>query len=292
MRIYRTISLTVFTAGLLFCRLANAEDLPSASATDASAADASAPAAAASVADQAGGGNAAPSSNLETNFSTYVWFPGIHGTLSAFGYNAYYRATPGDLINHSGLAANGLFGLKYKRLVFIGDFAYAPLKVTRGKLFSGLPNQPFVSGDFKYTQFILDPEVGFRMLDGPKLKVDALIGWRFWHNGITLNVTTPNISTHSYVQNNWADLVLGARIVYELTPKLSASVWGDGGGFGAGAQVDYNIVGVLTYRLKRRVSVNVGWRYLFVDYQPHFLSSSIAESGVVFGSTIHLSGRQ
>jgi len=285
---------------LLVCQLANAEDLPSASAaTDASAAAApaadapaaSASAASASAADQAGGGNAAPASNLETNFSTYVWLPGIHGTLNAFGYNAYYRASASDLINHAGLAVNGLFGLKYKRLVFIGDFAYAPLKVTRGKLFSGLPNQPFISGDFKYTQFILDPEVGFRMLDGPKLKVDALIGWRFWHNGITLNVTTPNISTHSYVQNNWADLVLGARIVYELTPKLSASVWGDGGGFGAGGgQVDYNIAGVLTYRLKRRVSVNVGWRYIFVDYQPHFLSSSIAESGVVFGSTWHLSG--
>jgi hypothetical protein len=280
MRIYRTISLTVFTAGLLFCGLANAEDLPSASATDASAAD------------QAGGGNAAPPSNLQTDITIYPWLPGIHGTLNGFGQNVYYRASLSDLVNHSGLAINGVYGLKYKRFVFIGDFSYAPLSANKSHVFNSLPNQPFVNATLKYTQFVLDPEVGFRMLDGKRLKVDALIGYRFWHNGITLNVQEPVNYQHFYVQNNWADLVLGARIVYALTPKLEAQIWGDGGGFGAAAQLDYNMVGALTYKIKPRWSFNVGWRYLFVDYNPHFISNSIAESGLVFGSTIHLSGRQ
>jgi hypothetical protein len=46
------------------------------------------------------------------------------------------------------------------------------------------------------------------------------------------------------------------------------TIGGDAGGFGAGAQLDYEMVGSVGYNLSRKVTLTAGYRYLYVDYRP------------------------
>jgi hypothetical protein len=53
--------------------------------------------------------------------------------------------------------------------------------------------------------------------------------------------------------------------------------------------VDYQVAGLLGYRVKPNVILQAGWRYLDVNYRP---SSSfvydVAQSGLLLGVTINL----
>jgi hypothetical protein len=279
MNIYRGVSLAVITASLLFCRLASAD--PSASTSDQASTG------------QAANNAAHPSaSDWQTDGTLYLWLPGVHGNLSAFGYNVGFKASPADIISHADLGILGVLGVKYHRLVLIADFIYGPLKASRTSTVVLLPNQPVVTSDVKYSAFILDPEVGYRVLNHENLKIDGLFGYRYFHQGITLNVATPQHNASSYSGTNYTDPVVGARILYPITSKLLATIWGDVGGWGAGSQLDYNMVGALSYKIARRWALGAAWRYLYVDYKSANLTTVTAQSGIVFGVTYHISGAE
>jgi hypothetical protein len=106
----------------------------------------------------------------------------------------------------------GLAGVQYHRLILIADFIYASFTATKTRVFDQLPNQPAATAQVKYAQFILDPEVGYRLLDHAKLKIDGLVGYRYWHRGITVTATTPQLGV---------DLLLGNE--FHRSPGQSAN---------------------------------------------------------------------
>jgi len=80
--------------------------------------------------------------------------------------------------------------------------------------------------------------------------------------------------------------VEGARFQAMLTPKLGLTIAGDAGG--GGARLDYQVVGLLGYKLKR-VTLHGGWRYVVIHKNPSSQSfAELAMSGVVVGAVIPL----
>jgi hypothetical protein len=66
---------------------------------------------------------------------------------------------------------------------------------------------------------------------------------------------------------------------------------GDVGGWGTGSQLEYQIVGLLGYKLKPTMTLQGGYRYLYVDYQKGGQAGAVvttAMSGVVLGVTLNL----
>jgi hypothetical protein len=63
------------------------------------------------------------------------------------------------------------------------------------------------------------------------------------------------------------------------------AVGGDVGGWGAGSQMDYQIAGELSYRIKPKLALGAGWRYLYLDYRGNQLSTQLALSGPVLTMT-------
>jgi hypothetical protein len=81
----------------------------------------------------------------------------------------------------------------------------------------------------------------------------------------------------------------GGRIEVALTPKLSATVLGDAGG--CSAQSDYQVAGLLGYKLVRKCVLLAGYRYLAVDYRPTGKAGfiyDVAMPDVVMGVTINV----
>jgi len=72
-----------------------------------------------------------------------------------------------------------------------------------------------------------------------------------------------------------------------LSPKATITILGDAGG--GGANSEYQVAGLLAYKIKPTVSLQGGWRYLDVYYKggSQFIYD-VAQSGLLLGVTFIL----
>ncbi len=226
--------------------------------------------------------------NLEVDATSYFWLQGVHGDVHALGQSIGFKATPSDLANYANFGLSGAVSTRYKRLIILNDLQWTPLTINKSEG-TALPLPPSSSAQVSYTPVINTHEAGYRVVDNGRISIDALAGVRHWHLGTELTITAPaggNVTKTGSA--NWTDPLVGARIRIPLSSKLSATVIGDAGGWGTGSEMDYQMIGALSYRLARRWSMDAGWRYLYDDYNPGNLHSRTTQSGLVVGATYHI----
>ena len=266
--------LSAMILSLLLCKVVVAEDERT------GAADASVQAA-----PTAAPTNAAPDPTdpWHVGFTFYLWFPGVHGTTGIGGRDVTFSASPGDLLSHFRFGLMGVLTAEHNRWVFLSDLMWIRLEANQQKVLP-LPGEPQLTAQVKSWQLLVNPEFGYRFLNGEKIKMDALpFGVRFWHLGSSLGLSSSMQGRTFSGSQNWADPVMGARIIVPFTPRTQALIWGDAGGWGAGAQLDYNIVGALEFKLTPKWTLDAGWRYLYVNYLSGRFLYKTAYSGVAAG---------
>jgi hypothetical protein len=87
------------------------------------------------------------------------------------------------------------------------------------------------------------------------------------------------------------DPLVGGRIETSLSSKFVATVFGDVGGWGTGSQLEYQVGGVLGYKLKETTTLQAGYRYLAVDYRGGGVRQPVFDahmSGILLGVTFDL----
>jgi hypothetical protein len=214
----------------------------------------------------------------------YLWLPWMYGTAGAFGHDTHVYATPGDIFSHFRFGLMGLVEADHKRIVLPLDIIWARLGDDKALPF---PNLLATTADVKVDMFILTPKVGYRLLDQEKIKIDALTGFRYWHLGQNLQFSPSRLGLNFSGSQNWVDPLVGGRILGALTPKVSLSVGGDVGGWGTGSQLDYQVFGLLGYKLCPKWTLQGGYRYLDVNYRSKTVFDA-AMSGIVLGVSINL----
>jgi hypothetical protein len=232
------------------------------------------------------GGAASTASESDWHFtvSPYLWFPGVHGNIAdPNGGQIPFSASAGDLLSHFRIGLMGVAEPRYKRIVMPLDIFWIRLGDNRA-----LPNTPGQGvANLHATEFFLSQKLGYRVIDSERLKIDALAGFRYWHFGENLSFTTNTLNFSG--SQNWVDPLVGGRITGILTPKVEVTVGGDVGGWGVGSQMDYQIFGLLGYRIKPAMALQAGYRYLYFDYRRAsgaYLDTTT--SGVIFGVSITL----
>ena len=231
-----------------------------------------------------GQGTAAASSDLHADLLIYLWFPGMHGTVGSGDYTASVHASAGDILSHFRFGLMGTADFRYKRFVMPVDMMWVRLRDDN----AAPPNEEGLSSaDVKIDEFLLTPYFGYRAIDQPMVKFDAVAGVRYWHLGQDLQLYGVDGGTLSYSPSqNWADALAGGRIILALSPKMEVTMAGDVGG--GGSQLDYQAVGALGYRIKPKLMLQLGWRYLSVNYRSNGVIFDTISSGVVLGLTIGL----
>ncbi len=172
---------------------------------------------------------------------------------------------------------------RYKRIVMPLDIIWIRLGSDKA-----LPNTPSQGvANARMTEFILTQKLGYRVIDSERVKIDALAGFRYWHYGESVSFTTNTLNFSA--SQNWVDPLVGGRITGILTPKVEVTIGGDVGGWGVASQIDYQVFGLLGYRIKPALALQVGYRYLYFDYRRSsgtYLDT--ATSGLVAGVSITL----
>jgi outer membrane protein OmpA-like peptidoglycan-associated protein len=139
------------------------------------------------------------------------------------------------------------------------------------------------------TESIFTPKVGYRLLDGDRLKIDALGGIRFWY--VSQNLTLEPSGLNQSRSQSWVDGLGGMRFIVPLGEKAAIVAAGDAGA--GGASLDYQAVGLFTYDFTPKLGLGLGWRYLDVDYaggNKEFVYD-IAQSGALAGLYFNFGGK-
>ena len=217
--------------------------------------------------------------------SPYLWLAGAHGTVGVLGHQASFHATAGDLLSHFRFGLMGTVDARFKRLVLPLDVMWIRLADDKALPF---PNIEATSADVKLTEFILTPRIGYRVLDCEKFKIDGLTGFRYWHIGQNLEVSPSRAGLNFSGSHNWVDVLAGGRVLATLSPKVELTVAGDVGGWGAAAELDYQVVGAIGYRIKPNWTMQAGYRQLYVDYRTGGSLVQFTTSGTIIGVSINL----
>jgi hypothetical protein len=261
---------------LCFSKPASAEDQPAAADTPEQA----------SVGAPSATPATGPDDKWHANLTLYLWLAGVHGTIGVGGHDVDFRASPSDLLSHFRFGLMGAVQAQRGRFVFINDLMWVRLRATNATTLP-LPGQPQLSAEAKAWELIVTPEFGYRAFDGEKIKIDGFLGVRYWHVGSSLQFTPSPFGRVFSKSLNWPDPLMGARILFPLSPKLLVTILGDAGGWGAGAQLDYQIFGAIGYKLSRKFTLGAGYRYLFVNYLPGKSIYETAMGGAMLGVTYH-----
>jgi hypothetical protein len=226
----------------------------------------------------------APEGDWHFAVSPYLWLPGVHGSVGdPNGGQIPFSASAGDLLSHFRIGLMGVIEPRYKRIVMPLDIFWIRLGDDRA-----LPNSPNQGvANLHMTEFFLTQKLGYRVIDNERVKIDALAGFRYWHFGESASFTDNTLNFTG--SQNWVDPLVGGRITGILTPKVELTVGGDVGGWGAGAQIDYQFFGALGYRIKPALVLQAGYRYLYFDYRKSsgFFVDNTTD-GAFFGVTITL----
>jgi hypothetical protein len=210
--------------------------------------------------------------------SIYGWFPGVHGTVGALGHNASIHVPFSDVFH----TLKGIIPIAVEadkgRFVMPVDFLWMKLGDN-----NGIPINDFgqTSINTHLTESIFTPKIGYRLYNGEHLKVDALAGIRYWYLGLNNTLEPSGLSRSRSA--NWVDGLGGARFILPLGEKASILISGDAGA--GGANLDYQVLGLLNYKFTQHLGLGLGWRYLYENYRPsnHQFVYNTATSGALAG---------
>ena len=223
-----------------------------------------------------------PDSNWHFAVSPYLWMSGIHGTVGVSGFDTSVHAGFGDIFSNLDIGLMAVSELRYKRFLLPVDLMWIKLSDDKA-----LPIQVVaIKARTKATNFFIGPKVGYRFVETPRLTADAFAGFRYWHVGASLKFE-PSLTGQTFsTGQTWADPLLGARFQTPLGRKLRFTLFGDVGGFGAGSQLEWQVMPVLGYQLNKRFTLQAAYRYLDVNYRSGGFKYDVAMDGLLLGATI------
>lgn len=85
---------------------------------------------------------------------------------------------------------------------------------------------------------------------------------------------------------SWVDPFVGLRGRYQLTDKFYLAGRGDIGGFGVSSDMTWNLFGAVGMEVRDGVSMELGYRYLYVDYESGGFRMDVATKGPFVGMLI------
>lgn len=124
--------------------------------------------------------------------------------------------------------------------------------------------------------------VGYRVVDGPQLKVDAYVGARVWMMENTLGLNAPGVfSAEVNRREVWVDGLVGGQIRYTFENNFYVNAIGFVGA--GGAQFEGDIYAGVGYRISDRYDVYAGYRALRVNYEKGPFLYRATQHGPILG---------
>ena len=124
----------------------------------------------------------------------------------------------------------------------------------------------------------------YRVVDNGTAILDVLAGGRLWQLDADLTLTGPRGGEVSASgSQTWIDPLIGVAGSVGLGNGFGLYAEADVGGFGVGADIDWQVQGALQYKFNDWLTLEAGYRYLDVDYDNDGFVWDVRMQGPVIG---------
>jgi hypothetical protein len=225
-------------------------------------------------------------SPLSIQLTAYLWGASMSGDVGVRGlppaeidvdFNEIFRSIdwfPPPIM----LAAE----VRYDRFGFLSDFIYLGLDADGAS-----PGPLPLTADANLKTLILTVGGSYRVVQSDAVNFDLLAGARLWMLDANLSLTGPIIGTRQRGDSEaWVDPIVGIATHINLGGGFGFKAEGDVGGFGVGADLDWQVLGALQYQLNESTTLEAGYRYLSVDYDKGGFLYDVAMQGPLIGGSI------
>jgi len=222
---------------------------------------------------------AAAADEWQFQVTPYLWIPRISGRTGIGNLTTDVDAALSNDNVDLNFGFMATFEARKNRWVILTDLQFSNLGTE-----NSTPGPFFSSSEADFKTFILDPEVGYRILQNPEngSYVDVLGGVRYWHlkTDLTFNAgILPSVSATR--SREWADGVAGLRGRVFISPRWFLTGKGDLGG--GGSNFTYQLFGGAGALVGSRYAVIGGYRYLNVNYNKDNFLFDMALHGPILG---------
>ena len=211
----------------------------------------------------------------------YLWLASVHATtLTPLERVPEVNSNVStiDLLSHlDGAPFMGSFEARYGALGFLTDAIHLPVstKITTHDIF-------FNGGN---AELKADTGTGialYRFFQDPVQFADGGLGFRAWGFSSDLSLNPGQLQGQALNRTgSWTDPLIGARYYRDLGNGWGLTGYGDVGGFGVGAHIDWQVLGTIDYTLNHSWNLHLGYRSL---------NFNITGSQGRFGFDVHMRG--
>jgi hypothetical protein len=226
-----------------------------------------------------------PARQWTFSFTPYSWLAGLNGDVTVKGRTADVDVGPIEVLEDlDGVPWMSYSEARAGRFALYSDIVYAPLGIdaSRARSFGGLALDAALGVDIE--QLIIEVGAAYEIARlGSSTAVDVLAGARYWHQEAsihlaltaTLDLAGLSLSGTRAIARardvDWVDPLVGLRVRHQLAPGQELLVRGDVGGFGAGSEFSWNVIGAYSFEIGvyygATVSGVLGYRALAVDFE-------------------------
>ena len=209
----------------------------------------------------------------------YLWIAGISGQAGIGNLITDVDAGITDSNVDLNFGIMGTFEARKNRFIILTDLQYSNLGTDRAT-----PRSLFSSASADFKTFVLDPEVGYRIVDNPEKGafVDVLGGIRYWHLRTDLTFNAGLLSTVTATRSrSWVDAVAGIRGRAHITKRVFLTGKADLGG--GGSKFTYQLFGGAGVLVGKRYALIAGYRDLNVNYDKDGFLFDTSLQGPVLG---------
>ena len=244
-----------------------------------------------------------PSDTWTIRATMYGWLAYLKGDITVRGRTANIDVNPIELFQH--LTTDGghipawMSYMEARRgpLSFYNDIFYANLGLS-GSQVRIRPDRPDigVSLGLDFEQLVIETGAAYEIArwssgggakdwDVPEREtsLDIVAGARYWRQvadlklALTAELDLPGVvvvGNRAFARSgsiDWVDPLVGLRLRHQFMPGHEVAVRGDIGGFGAGSQFSWQVVGAYSWDFAVRDGITysgmLGYRALDVDYE-------------------------
>ncbi|HET9475460.1 MAG TPA: hypothetical protein VFO82_16280 [Steroidobacteraceae bacterium] len=239
-------------------------------------------------------GTAALAQDAETDWSfevaPFLLAAGMDGTAGVRGVEAEIDMDFDTILDNLDSAFMARFEARRGPWGVGLEGIYFRLKGEEVRSWSGpLGNTNTAALNWSTTEKVFQTTLYYELLRG-ETKLDALVGARYTEldSRLALTVDTgapllPDGARDVGRNEDWIDPVIGARVRAPISDNWYVLGYADIGGFGAGADLTYQLFASFGWQYARQWSLEMGYRYFYQDYRNADFKWDVTTSGPQLG---------
>lgn len=192
------------------------------------------------------------SSKWSLDVSLYGLAAAQEGDVTVMGRKANLDVDFDTIWDNLDKAAMGTVRIGYGKWSLVTDLVYMKLQASA--------SSQHLAATVDYEQLLLSPAVAYQL----SKNVELLAGVNY--NRLHTDIRGTFGFNPSGTQD-WVDPFVGTDVGLPITESLSFHTRADIGGFGVGSRLTYQAFPYMNWRFSKWVSLQAGYRWLYVDYK-------------------------